>query len=123
MDQSVVAGIGNVYRAELLFRHRIDPFRPGTSLRPGRWAAMWEDLVELMADGVRTGRIDTVRPEHLTDAEIASRGPRRGHSYVYRRAGDPCRVCGTRVRTQVLQARNLFWCPRCQPRFRSRALQ
>jgi endonuclease-8 len=78
--------------------------------------------VALMADGVRTGRIDTVRPEHLTDAELDVRhheaGPRRGHSYVYRRAGEPCRVCGTRVRTRELQARNLYWCARCQRRFR-----
>jgi len=123
MDQSVIAGIGNVYRAELLYRHRIDPFRPGTSLRVGRWQTMWDDLVELMVEGVRTGRIDTVRPEHLTDEERDVQGPRRGHSYVYRRAGDPCRVCGTRVRTQVLQSRNLYWCANCQPRFRSRAVQ
>ena len=53
-----------------------------------------------MADGVRTGRIDTVRPEHLTEEERAATEPRRGHSYVYRRAGEPCRVCGTRVRTR-----------------------
>jgi endonuclease VIII len=123
MDQSVVAGIGNVYRAELLFRHRVDPYRPGSSLRVSTWRAMWDDLVELMADGVRTGRIDTVRPEHLTEAEARHRGPRRGHSYVYRRDGQPCRVCGARVRTAELQARNLFWCPRCQPRFRSRAVE
>ena len=119
MDQSVVAGIGNVYRAELLYRHRVDPFRPGRTLRVGQWQAMWDDLVELMADGVRTGRIDTVRPDDLTDAELSQRGRRRGHSYVYRRAGDPCRVCGTRVRTQELQTRNLYWCGRCQRRFRS----
>ena len=118
MDQSVVAGIGNVYRAELLFRHRVDPFRSGRSLRARQWREMWADLVELMTDGVRTGRIDTVRQEHLTDAEIAHVGPRRGVSYVYRRAGDPCRVCGTRVRTVELQSRNLFWCPKCQRRFR-----
>jgi endonuclease-8 len=123
MDQSVISGIGNVYRAELLYRHRVDPFRPGASLRVGRWQSMWEDLVELMSEGVRTGRIDTVRPEHLTDEERDARGPRRGHSYVYRRAGDPCRVCGTRVRTRELQARNLYWCAQCQPRFRSRAVQ
>jgi endonuclease-8 len=123
MDQSVVAGIGNVYRAELLFRHRVDPFRPGTSLRVGGWRAMWDDLVALMADGVRTGRIDTVRPEHLTDAERAATEPRRGHSYVYRRAGEPCRVCGTRVRTRDLLTRNLYWCAKCQPRFRSRVVQ
>jgi endonuclease-8 len=123
MDQSVVAGIGNVYRAELLYRHRLDPLRPGTSLRASRWQEMWHDLVALMADGVRTGRIDTVRPEHLTEEERVDSGPRRGHSYVYRRAGEPCRVCGTRVRVRELQGRNLFWCGRCQPRFRSRALQ
>ena len=122
MDQTVVAGIGNVYRAELLYRHRLDPFRPGTSLRHGRWQQLWEDLVELMADGVRTGLIDTVRPEHLTEEELHPVAGRRGHSYVYRRAGEPCRVCGTRVRTQELATRNLYWCGRCQPRFRSRAV-
>ncbi len=122
MDQAVVAGIGNVYRAELLYRHRIDPFRPGTSLRPSRWRGMWTDLVELMADGVRTGRIDTVRPEHLTEDERDPVPGRRGHTYVYRHAGEPCRVCGTRIRIRLLQARNLYWCPRCQARFRSRAL-
>lgn len=121
MDQAVVAGVGNVYRAELLYRHRVDPFRAGTTLRASRWSEMWADLVELMADGVRTGRIDTVRPEHLTDEERHHTGERRGHSYVYRRAGDPCRVCGGRVRTRELLGRNLYWCPRCQPRFRSRA--
>jgi endonuclease-8 len=124
MDQSVVAGIGNVYRAELLYRHRVDPFRPGRTLRARQWREMWEDLVALMADGVRSGRIDTVRPEHLSDqeiAELAHVAPRRGHSYVYRRAGEPCRVCGTRVRTQVLQARNLFWCGKCQRRYRTPA--
>ena len=123
MDQSVVAGVGNVYRAELLFRHRVDPLRPGSSLRASRWQEMWADLVELMADGVRTGRIDTVRDEHLTEGERDADGARRGHSYVYRRAGEPCRVCGTRVRTRELQGRHLYWCGRCQPRFRSRALQ
>jgi endonuclease VIII len=120
MQQDVVAGIGNVYRAELLHRHRVDPFRPGTSLRPSRWKAMWEDLVTLMRDGVRTGVIRTVRPDDLSETEQRD-GARV--SYVYRRAGDPCRVCGARVRVRDLQGRNLYWCPRCQPRFRSRALQ
>ncbi|CAB4686007.1 MAG: Fpg/Nei family DNA glycosylase [Actinobacteria bacterium] len=125
MDQKVLAGVGNVYRAEVLFRHRIDPLRPGRSLRSGQWQAMWDDLVELMAEGVRLGRIDTVRPEHTPEA--MGREPRRddhgGEVYVYRRTGQPCLVCGTSVRTAVLQSRNLFWCPRCQPRFRSRALR
>ncbi|WP_122816967.1 Fpg/Nei family DNA glycosylase [Nocardioides pantholopis] len=124
MDQSVLAGVGNVYRAEVLFRHRIDPMRPGNTLRRGQWQAIWADLVELMAEGVRTGRIDTVRPEHTPEA--MGRPPRRddhgGEVYVYRRHGQACLVCGSTVRTTELQGRNLFWCARCQPRFRSRAV-
>lgn len=123
MDQAVLAGVGNVYRAELLFRHRIDPMRPGNTLRRGQWEAMWADLVVLMQEGVRTGRIDTVRPEHLPEA--MGRPPRRddhgGEVYVYRRTAQPCHVCGAAVRTTELQGRNLFWCPRCQRTFRSRA--
>ena len=123
MDQSVLAGVGNVYRAEVLFRHRVDPMRPGSTLRSGQWRAMWDDLVELMHEGVRTGRIDTVRPEHTPEA--MGRPPRRddhgGEVYVYRRDGRACFVCGSTVRTTELQGRNLFWCPQCQRRFRSRA--
>jgi endonuclease-8 len=118
MDQAVLAGVGNVYRAELLFRHRMHPLRPGNTLRSGQWHSMWDDLVELMAEGVRTGRIDTVRPEHTPDA--MGRDPRvddhGGEVYVYRRTGRPCHVCGDEVRTAGLAARNLFWCPTCQAR-------
>ncbi|MGC4109267.1 MAG: zinc finger domain-containing protein [Nocardioides sp.] len=125
MDQAVLAGVGNVYRAEVLFRHRIHPLRPGRTLRSGQWQSMWSDLVELMAEGVRTGRIDTVRPEHTPEA--MGRAPRvddhGGEVYVYRRTGQPCLVCGTTIRTAVLVGRNLFWCPQCQRKFRSRALQ
>jgi DNA-formamidopyrimidine glycosylase len=124
MDQTVLAGVGNVYRAEVLFRHRIDPMRPGRTLRRGQWLAIWRDLVALMAEGVRTGRIDTVRPEHTPEA--MGRPPRvddhGGEVYVYRRTGQPCHVCGATVRTAELAGRNLFWCPRCQRRFRSRAV-
>jgi endonuclease-8 len=125
MDQQVVSGIGNVYRAELLFRHRIHPLRPGSTLRVGVWRAMWDDLVELMTDGVRTGRIDTVRPEHTPEAmgREARKDDHGGEVYVYRRTNQPCLVCGSRVRTEVLQGRNLFWCVRCQPAFRSRAVR
>ncbi|HEX5860787.1 MAG TPA: DNA-formamidopyrimidine glycosylase family protein [Nocardioides sp.] len=125
MDQTVLAGVGNVYRAEVLFRHRMHPLRPGRTLRSGQFRALWDDLVALMAVGVCTGRIDTVRPEHTPEA--MDRAPRvddhGGEVYVYRRAGQPCHVCGARVRTEMLVGRNLFWCPRCQPRFRSRAVK
>ena len=123
MDQQVLAGIGNVYRAEVLFRHRLHPLRPGRTLRRGQFRAMWEDLVVLMAEGVRVGRIDTVRPEHTPEA--MGRPPRQdrrgGEVYVYRRTGQPCLVCGTTIRTGELAGRTTYWCPRCQPVFRSRA--
>jgi len=124
MDQGVLAGVGNVYRAELLFRHRMHPLRPGHTLRVGQWRAMWEDLVGLMHEGVRTGRIDTVRPEHLPEAmgRAARVDDHGGEVYVYRRTGQPCHVCGRPVRTAVLDGRNLFWCSHCQPTFRSRAV-
>ena len=123
MDQTVLAGIGNVYRAEVLFRHRMHPLRPGNTLRRAQFDAIWADLVGLLAEGVRTGRIDTVRPEHTPEA--MGRPPRvddhGGEVYVYRRTGQACHVCGGTVRTAELAGRNSFWCPRCQPRFRSRA--
>ncbi|MFI8183727.1 Fpg/Nei family DNA glycosylase [Actinacidiphila glaucinigra] len=117
MDQKVVAGVGNVYRAEVLFRHGVDPYLAGRDLDRARWDAIWADLVALMREGVRNNRIDTVRPEHTPEA--MGRPPRvddhGGEVYVYRRAGMPCHLCGTEVRTASLVARNLFWCPSCQP--------
>ncbi|MCF3124193.1 Fpg/Nei family DNA glycosylase [Streptomyces arenae] len=118
MDQKVIAGVGNVYRAEVLFRHGIDPYTPGKDLTEAQWAAIWADLVELMREGVRLNRIDTVRPEHTPEA--MGRPPRLddhgGEVYVYRRANMPCHICGGEIRTADLAARNLFWCPTCQGR-------
>jgi endonuclease-8 len=112
MDQAVIAGIGNVYRNELLFRHGIDPHRSGTHVSADEFDDVWTDLVELMNVGLRRGKIVAVRHEH--DHGAPSYLPDRPRTYVYRRAGEPCRVCGTPIRTEVLEARNLFWCPTCQ---------
>ncbi|MGW0699317.1 Fpg/Nei family DNA glycosylase [Streptomyces sp. NPDC002867] len=116
MDQQIVAGVGNVYRAEVLFRHGIDPYRAGRDLTRREWDAIWDDLVALMREGVRNNRIDTVRPEHTPEA--MGRPPRvddhGGEVYVYRRANLPCHICGGEIRTAGLAARNLFWCPSCQ---------
>ncbi len=99
MDQAVVAGVGNVYRAEVLFRSAMSPFRPG-------------HLVTLMKAGLRAGRIVTTRPAHRD--RPGGRVRRDDAHYVYRRTGLPCRVCRTPVATQVMAGRNLFWCPQCQ---------
>jgi endonuclease-8 len=116
MDQGVAAGVGNVFRAEVLYRAGLDPFRPGRDVDGPTWTALWADLRRLMRAAVRSGRIVTTRP-----GDRASPGdtPRAAAThYVYRRAGLPCRRCGETVRTEVLVGRNLFWCPGCQPRRR-----
>ncbi len=110
MDQAVVAGVGNVFRAEVLFRHRMYPYLAGRELDRSRWLAVWDDLGGLLADGVRTGRIRTLLPEHGLRRRT---GPRH---YVYGRAGEPCLVCGGPVRVDELEARRLYWCSRCQSR-------
>ncbi len=112
MDQTVIAGVGNVYRNELLFRHRIDPFRPGRGIGQAEFDAAWTDLVALMKVGLRRGQIVVVLPEH--DHGPPSYRPGRPRTYVYRRAGEACRVCGETIRAQVLEGRNVFWCPNCQ---------
>jgi DNA-formamidopyrimidine glycosylase len=113
MDQQVLAGVGNVYRAEILYRAALSPFRPGRDVEKPTWDALWLDLVTMMRAGVRTGRIVTTQREDRD--RRSGTATREDSHYVYRRDGLPCRRCGTEVRTQVMAARNLFWCPSCQP--------
>jgi endonuclease VIII len=108
MDQSVMAGVGNVFRAEVLFRARLDPYTPGRDVPRETFDGIWADLVKLMRSGVRANRIVTTLPEHRSRRGTIRRDDSH---YVYRRTGLPCRVCGTPVAHAVLQGRNLFWCP------------
>lgn len=112
MDQAVIAGVGNVYRSELLYRHRMDPHRPGTQVSANEFDEAWRDLVALMKVGVSRGKIVTVRRPDDKGAPSYRQG--RPRTYVYRRAGEACRVCGDTIRTEVMEGRNLFWCPTCQ---------
>ncbi|MFP3712874.1 Fpg/Nei family DNA glycosylase [Puerhibacterium sp. TATVAM-FAB25] len=140
MDQAVVAGVGNIYRAEALYRARLDPVRPGRDVDAGTLRGIWDDLVVLMRDGADHGAIVTTRPEHRDagDGGTGNGGPDVGGQsaprrrtrqntdgaagavpaedafYVYHRDGLPCRVCGTPVLVKELAGRNLFWCPACQ---------
>ena len=112
MRQDIVAGIGNIYRAELLFRARIDPHRPGREITAGVWDALWSDLASLLRQGVETGRIVTTEPAHRARAGGAVR--RADAGYVAHRAGRPCRICGTPVQSAPMAGRTLYWCPQCQ---------
>lgn len=101
MEQSVIAGAGNIYRAESLFRARLAPMTPGNAVPEATLHEIWDDLVVLMADGVARGRIVTT-------------GDVEDPYWVYQRDGAGCRVCDESVRVTRLAGRNLFWCPSCQ---------
>ncbi|MGC4932524.1 Fpg/Nei family DNA glycosylase [Gordonia sp. DT30] len=112
MDQKVIAGVGNVYRAEVLFRARLDPLRAGRGVGRAAFDELWTDLVTLMRIGVRRRRIHVVRVED--DYGPGSYAPDRPRTYVYRRTGEPCRICGTPIAMAEMAGRNLYWCPNCQ---------
>ena len=113
LDQSILAGIGNVFRCEALFLCGIHPERPSKAVTDAEFACLWERLNTMLRDGVRAGRIVTVDPAELG---ISRRRMRLEDSrYVYRRTDLPCRRCGTPIRSWTLGARTIYACPVCQP--------
>ena len=119
MDQTVLAGVGNIYRCEVLWRHRLHPLKPGRSLKRSSWTLIWDDLVHLMPWGVRTGSIITLDDVLADTAAALERGERPEvprEFAVYQRDGMPCLRCGATVRHKVVAGRNLFWCGGCQRR-------
>ncbi|MBS1813860.1 MAG: Fpg/Nei family DNA glycosylase [Acidobacteria bacterium] len=113
MDQSVAAGVGNILRAELLHRARMNPFKPGNEIDEKTLKAMWKDLVPLMKSAMVDRRMVTTRPKDRPTKKTGSPLKEETH-YVYRRQGKPCFVCGEDVKTMEMAGRNLFWCPKCQ---------
>jgi endonuclease-8 len=113
MDQSIVSGIGNVYRAELLFRARINPHAPGKSLSVESVQGLWRDWAHLLQIGVNTGQMMTMDDLSGDDYRLAMKN-RADRHWVYKREGLPCRVCGTHITLEEMGARKLYWCPSCQ---------
>lgn len=108
MNQSVVSGIGNVYRAELLFRAGINPKAPGSTLTEEQVLQIWDDAVTLMKIGVRKGVMLT------RDEFLRGRVKVEDRYYVYKRQGLPCRVCNKKVGLEDFYGRKLYFCPSCQ---------
>ncbi|GAB2820757.1 formamidopyrimidine-DNA glycosylase [Alpinimonas psychrophila] len=109
MDQSIVAGIGNVYRAEMLFRAHLSPYTPANLVPIDTVRALWRDWCELLPIGIREGRMLT-----RLGADAPLQDTRAERYWVYKREGLPCRRCGTNIRLDVMGARKLYWCPGCQ---------
>jgi len=112
MDQSVAAGVGNIFRAELLFRAKLNPFTPGNEVEERALRSIWKDAGVLMKAAMVDRRIVTTKASDRPH----KRGPvlKEEAHYVYRRQGRPCFVCGAKILTEVMAGRNLFWCLGCQ---------
>lgn len=120
LDQRVIAGIGNVYRAEILFRTGVDPHLSAREVSPVASEHLWTEASTLLAAGARAGRIITVDPEELGARRVGDL-ERDERLYVYGRTGEPCRRCRTQIATSVMGGRSIWWCPSCQPAGAGRA--
>ena len=113
MDQSVISGVGNIFRAETLLRCGVSPFRAGSRLSADRVRSLWRDLVPLMEYGVATGFITTVDAADVPDP-LPEGDEEAARWYVYHRTGRPCLRCGAPVRERTAAGRRLFGCAACQ---------
>ncbi len=112
MDQTILSGIGNIYRAELLFRHKVNPFTPGEAMDLKTLNAIWKDAISLLKAGMVDRRIVcTERKDRPSGKTPAERGEEH---YVYRRHGKPCFVCGATILRKDVAGRTLYWCPKDQ---------
>jgi formamidopyrimidine-DNA glycosylase len=117
LDQRRIAGVGNIYADEALFRAGVHPLRPAGRLTAGQWERLRETIEEALAAGIdaKGASIDDFR--HVDGA----RGSFQDRFLIHLREGQPCVNCGTTVRKIVVGGRGTYVCEHCQPRPRSRA--
>lgn len=115
LDQAAIAGIGNVYRSELLFLAGVHPDRPANETSRAEREDIWNRSVQLLTVGERLGRIVTVHPQEVGVGSYG-RIPKRARLYVYRRTYQPCRRCGTEITSWKVGERGVWACINCQPR-------
>lgn len=113
MDQSVIAGIGNIYRAEMLFRAELNPHTPAHTLDRAVLEALWRDWAYLLDIGIRVGQMLTIDGLEGESYDRALRDRDERH-WVYKREGMPCKRCGTNIVLEEMGNRKLYWCPGCQ---------
>jgi formamidopyrimidine-DNA glycosylase len=115
LDQRRIAGVGNIYADEALFRAGIHPLRPAGRLTGPQWARLRDAIEDALAAGIEAkgATIDDFR--HVDGAS----GSFQDRFLVHRRAGEPCPKCGHAVRKIVVGGRGTYVCERCQPRPRA----
>ena len=110
LDQALVAGVGNIYADESLFMSRIAPQTPSGQLTPAQLKRLHSALVEVLEASIGAGGTTFSDFRDLT----GTNGNYGNAAWVYRRSGEPCRVCGTPIQRDKLGGRSSHWCPNCQ---------
>jgi formamidopyrimidine-DNA glycosylase len=115
LDQTVVAGVGNLYSDEALHYAKIHPLRPANKLKPDDWVRLHAGIVRALRMGIdaRGSSLGTTLRDHVN----VDGDPGRNQETVkaYGREGEPCYTCGTLMRRLVVGGRSAVFCPRCQP--------
>jgi formamidopyrimidine-DNA glycosylase len=116
LDQSNIAGVGNIYADEALFRARLHPLSPAGSMRPEHHLALRDAVVEALEAGLAHGgaSIDDYRDGR------GNRGEMQNEFLVHTREGEPCPNCGGPISRIVVSGRSTYYCPSCQVRLRKR---
>jgi formamidopyrimidine-DNA glycosylase len=110
MDQSIVVGVGNIYASEALFAAGVHPKRAAGAVSRARYARIAAEIRRVLEYAITRG--GTTLRDFL--APDGAPGYFEQELAVYGRAGEPCRVCGTPIRSAVVGQRMTYWCPRCQ---------
>lgn len=107
LDQTFVAGIGNIYADEALHRARLHPRRYSDTLQPEEIRRLWKAIRQALRSGLR---------HNGASLDWVYRGGNfQNHFRVYGRAGQPCRTCGTPITRIIVAQRSTHYCPNCQP--------
>jgi len=116
LDQKGIAGVGNIYADEALFRARLHPLSPAGSMKPEHHAALRDAVVAALEAGIDGGgaSIDDFRDGR------GERGTMQDEFLVHTREGEPCPRCGEPIRRIVVSGRSTYFCPACQVRLRRR---
>lgn len=121
LDQALVAGVGNIYASEALFRAKISPKRPANRLTVAQVNTLRKTIRAVLLDAIECGSTLPLNfSKNKSDGlfyhgrAVDAEGFYEERLQVYGRAGEPCLVCGTRIKRIVQAARSTFYCPKCQ---------
>lgn len=118
MEQTLIVGIGNVYRAEVLFFRALNPWKPSKDISRAEWKSIWKTARELLQSGAELrGPTHTLLPQLSLPKTMSEKPPKASSSrfsYAYKATGKPCLACGNPIKAEEFHGRMLYWCPTCQ---------